>query len=50
MGGTIDMPFRFPLSQVIDGTLDLMVTLGGPGALAVVQRYIPRYSYFNPKD
>jgi hypothetical protein len=42
--------FRYSLKSVINTTLDLMVTLGGPGALSLVQNYIPRYCYFDPKD
>ncbi|KAG1675463.1 hypothetical protein FOA52_001762 [Chlamydomonas sp. UWO 241] len=36
------------LPMLIDDTLELMVLLGGPGALAVVQKVIPRYTYFSP--
>lgn len=41
---------KYSLPALISETLDVMVQLGGPGTLVLVQRVIPRYCYFNPKD
>ena len=40
---------RHNLSDVVDETLETMVKLGGQGALAVVQNFIPRFCYFDPQ-
>lgn len=36
---------KYHLASLITQTLDLIVMLGGPGTLEIVQRQIPRYSY-----
>lgn len=37
------------MRELVDSTCELLVQLGGPGALRAVQHVIPRYCYFDPK-
>ena len=40
---------KHQLSSLISSTLDLIVSLCGPGTLSAVQRIIPRYCYYDPQ-
>jgi len=41
---------RHNLTELIDSTLDLLVSVGGRQALQAIKAAVPTYSYFDPKD